>query len=161
MVINGRLIRTNVVQYESLAFVIAHQLGVLFGSSPKGEDGFTCKGQADYAARGDLPLCLVRLLLVADAAAIEQTRALFEFIDPKNRAGAEPLQPDLHRLPPERDGIGGELHAAAGVRGRPAATLDRCRGRQPPPAATRSPSASTTSSTWKPRRELGNYGFNR
>ena len=50
VVINGGLIRTNVVQYESLAFVIAHQLGVLFGGSPKGEDGFTCKGQADYAA---------------------------------------------------------------------------------------------------------------
>ncbi|MBR8656552.1 hypothetical protein KDH83_24875 [Achromobacter sp. Marseille-Q0513] len=89
VVINGGLIRTNVVQYESLAFVIAHQLGVLFGGSPKGEDGFTCKGQADYAALvaifpyvwfGYYSSPMLR-------PAIEQTRALFEFIDPKNRDG--------------------------------------------------------------------------
>lgn len=90
VVINGGLIRTVAVQYESLAFIIAHQLAVLYGGSPKGDDGYTCKGQADYAA-------LVAIFPYVWFGyytspmlqpAIDQTKVLYDFIDPKNRQGA-------------------------------------------------------------------------
>jgi hypothetical protein len=48
VVVNGGLIRTDAIQYEALAFVIAHQIGVLQGGDPKDPEGYTCRGQADY-----------------------------------------------------------------------------------------------------------------
>lgn len=89
VVVNGGLIRTNAVQYESLAFVIAHQLSVLYGGDPKGEDGYTCRGQADYAAiLAIFPYVWFGLYAVPlIQPAIGQITKLFEFIDPAHRSG--------------------------------------------------------------------------
>ena len=89
VVVNGGLIRTDAVQYESLAFVIAHQLGVLFGGDPKGDDGYTCKGQADYAAiLAIFPYVWFGLYAVPlIQPAIDQITKLFGFIKPAHRGG--------------------------------------------------------------------------
>lgn len=50
VVVNGGLIRTDAIQYESLAFIIAHQIMVLQGGEPMDAQGYTCRGQADYTA---------------------------------------------------------------------------------------------------------------
>jgi hypothetical protein len=89
VVVNGGLIRTVQVQYESLAFIIAHQLGVLYGGEPKGEDGFTCRGQADYVAL----LAVFQYVWFGLYAmpmmqpAIDQITKLFGLIEPGNRGG--------------------------------------------------------------------------
>jgi hypothetical protein len=89
VVVNGSLIRTEAVQYESLAFVIGHQLSVLYGGEPKNDDGYTCKGQADYAAiLAIFPYVWFGLYAVPlIQPAIDQITRLFGFIDPAHRSG--------------------------------------------------------------------------
>jgi hypothetical protein len=89
VVVNGGLVRTDVVQYESLAFIMAHQLSVLYGGEPKDDDGYTCKGQADYAAiLAIFPYVWFGLYAVPlIQPAIDQITKLFAFIDPDHRGG--------------------------------------------------------------------------
>ncbi|VWC97606.1 hypothetical protein BLA39750_02326 [Burkholderia lata] len=167
VVINGGLIRTNAIQYESLAFVIAHQLGVLFGGSPKGEDGFTCKGQADYAA-------LVAIFPYVWFGyysspmlqpAINQIRSLFEFIDKKNRDGVPGNECNLISI----DCRLSAMESAVSFM-----PLPECAGG--PPTATLEVTGATAEATTsggyavtisfndkldvETAQELGNYGFN-
>lgn len=89
VVVNGGLIRTDVIQYEALAFVIAHQISVLRGGDPKDPSGNTCRGQADYnSILGVFPYVWFGLYsypLVQPA--IDQITAFFDFIDPEHREG--------------------------------------------------------------------------
>lgn len=89
VVVNGGLIRTAVIQYESLAFVIAHQLSVLYGGEPKGEDGYTCRGQADYAAiLAIFPYVWFGMYAFPMMKpAIDQITRLFDLIKPEHRNG--------------------------------------------------------------------------
>jgi hypothetical protein len=89
VVVNGGLIRTNAVQYESLAFIIGHQLGVLYGGDPRGQDGYTCRGQADYAAiLAIFPYVWFGIYAVPlIQPTIDQITKLFGFIDPAHRSG--------------------------------------------------------------------------
>jgi len=49
IIINGGLARTEGVNFEMLAFVIAHELGHLYGGEPKTQTGkYSCTGQSDY-----------------------------------------------------------------------------------------------------------------
>jgi hypothetical protein len=89
VVVNGGLIRTNAIQYESLAMVIAHQIGVLMGGDPKDEQGFTCRGQADYgtilAVFPYVWFGIYSFPMVKPA--IDQVTNFFSFIDPDHRGG--------------------------------------------------------------------------
>lgn len=89
VIVNGGLIRTYAVQYESLAFIIAHQLAVLYGGDPKDKDGYTCRGQADYAAfLAVFPYVWFGIYAAPMMQpAIDQITTLFDFIDPDHRGG--------------------------------------------------------------------------
>jgi hypothetical protein len=89
VVVNGGLIRTDAIQYEALAFVIAHQIGVLQGGDPKDPEGYTCRGQADYT-----PFLAVFPYVWFGVyshpmvqPAIDQITRFFDYIDLEHRGG--------------------------------------------------------------------------
>jgi hypothetical protein len=89
VIVNGGLIRTDAIQYESLAFVIAHQICVLRGGEPKDENGYTCRAQADYVAlTATFPYVWFGIYSYPMMQpAIDQITKLYGYIDEKNRAG--------------------------------------------------------------------------
>lgn len=89
VIINGGLIRTDVVQYEALAFIIAHQISVLQGGDPKDREDFTCRGQADYnSILAVFPYVWFGIYSYPMVQpAIAQVTAFFDFIDPAHRGG--------------------------------------------------------------------------
>ena len=50
MVVNGGLARTKCMDFNSLQFAIAHELGHLYGGEPTNEFNYSCEGQSDYIA---------------------------------------------------------------------------------------------------------------
>jgi hypothetical protein len=89
VVITGGLIRTNAIKYESLAFVIAHELGHLYGGPPQDERGYTCTGMADYAALlAIFPyVWFGRYAAPMMQPAYDQITQLYSYITPENRQG--------------------------------------------------------------------------
>jgi hypothetical protein len=89
IVVNGGLIRTKCVGFELLALVIAHELEHLYGGDPKGENGYTCEGMADYAAIAAVfPYIWFGMYSYSyRAAALDQVKVFFDFINPENRNG--------------------------------------------------------------------------
>ncbi len=89
VVITGRLLRTHCVMFESLALIIAHELGHLYGGKPQDRHGYTCAGMADFVAISavipEVWFGYYSINIVKDS--IEQIRKLFEFISPKHREG--------------------------------------------------------------------------
>ncbi|NSL86285.1 hypothetical protein ECE50_005565 [Chitinophaga sp. Mgbs1] len=89
IVVNGGLARTECIDFDGLAFVIAHELGHLFGGDPKNPHEYTCEGKADYfAVTGVLPKVWYG---VSSAPIIQQAVStltdFFGLIDPKLRKG--------------------------------------------------------------------------
>jgi hypothetical protein len=89
IVINGGLIRTECVGFELLALVIGHEIGHLYGGDPKGMDGYTCEGMADFVAISSV-FSYIWFGMYSSRytdAAIVQVQTFFNFIDPKHRGG--------------------------------------------------------------------------
>lgn len=90
VVVNGGLVRTEGVDYNTLAVIIAHELGHLYGGAPLTGDGtYSCEGQADYAAIiGVLrSVMYVNSYYGVASGGIEGVTNLFNFIDPDHRKG--------------------------------------------------------------------------
>jgi len=89
VIINGGLIRIDVVQFEALAFIIAHQLGTLYGGLPKDGNDYSCTGQADYAALSAIfpYVWFGQYTSPMVPPAIEQITELFGFVDSEHRGG--------------------------------------------------------------------------
>jgi hypothetical protein len=89
VVVTGALIRTQAVMFESLAVIIAHELGHLYGGNPKNPKGYTCTGMADFAAiSAILPNVWFGLYSAPIVSSgIEQIEKIFNFISPKHRKG--------------------------------------------------------------------------
>jgi hypothetical protein len=89
VVVNGGLIRTDAIQYDALAFVIAHQICVLRGGEPKDDKGYTCRAQADYTAlTATFPYVWFGLYSYPMMQpAIDQITKFYSYIDEKDRAG--------------------------------------------------------------------------
>lgn len=167
VVITGGLIRTNAVQYESLAFVIAHHLGVLYGGDPKGDDGYTCKGQADFAALSAIfPYVWFGYYSIPMIQpAIDQITTLFDFIDPKNRGGVPGNRCNLISI---------DCRLASMTAATYTQPLPECAGGPPTPTlvVTGASASAGTDGRFnvtisfneeldvKSAQNLGNYGFN-
>jgi hypothetical protein len=89
IVVNGGLIRTEAVMFELLALVLAHEVGHLTGGNPKGRNGYTCEGMADFAAIGSVfPYVWFGFYSFGyRQAALEQVQTFFNFIDKDHRGG--------------------------------------------------------------------------
>lgn len=89
IVVNGGLIRTKCMGFELLALVIAHELEHLYGGDPKGENGYTCEGMADYAAIAAVfPYIWFGMYSYTyRAAALDQVQVFFNFINEENKGG--------------------------------------------------------------------------
>ena len=90
VVVNGGLVRTPGVDYSTLAVILGHEIGHLYGGAPLSGDGvYSCEGQADYAAmigvlRGVYYVTEYYTFASAGLAGVER---FFEHIDPINRKG--------------------------------------------------------------------------
>jgi len=89
--VNGGLVRIPGVGFNTLAVIIAHEIGHLYGGPPlTGNGKYSCEGQADYSA---LKAVLPRLFLEparfleVGPSGIEGVEALFNAINPENRKG--------------------------------------------------------------------------
>ncbi len=89
IVITGGLVRTEAVKFESLAFVIAHELGHLYGGEPANAHGYSCEGTADYAAIVAMMPKVWLGLRVAPIIrhGVEQIKELFGYISKEKAAG--------------------------------------------------------------------------
>jgi hypothetical protein len=89
VIVNGGFIRTDIVQYETIAFGIAQALSHLFSGPPESKEGYTCTGAADYAALlGVFPyVWFGHFSQPYIEAAVSQMDDLFEAIDPDHRGG--------------------------------------------------------------------------
>lgn len=89
VVVTGGLVRTDAVKYEALAYIIAHELGHLYGGSPTNDRGYSCTGQADYAAiTAVMPYVWIGLSSVpVFKKGIEQIKELFSYISPEHAKG--------------------------------------------------------------------------
>lgn len=90
VVLNGGLVRTQGVDYTTLAVILAHELGHLYGGDPKTGDGlYSCEGQADYAGIiGVLRATYWRDNYYSVASSgIDGVERFFDLIDPDNRKG--------------------------------------------------------------------------
>lgn len=89
VVVTGGLLRTDAVKFESLALVLAHELGHLYGGPPLDKAGYTCTGMADYVAiSGIFPYIWFGIYSAPmTGPAIEQVTALFSYIQPEHRYG--------------------------------------------------------------------------
>lgn len=89
VVVTGRLIRTQCIMYESLALIIAHELGHLYGGDPKDKHGYSCAGMADFTAISavipEVWFDYYSINIVKDS--IEQIRKLFDFISDEHKHG--------------------------------------------------------------------------
>lgn len=89
VVVTGGLIRTDAVKYEALAYIIAHEIGHLYGGAPLNDAGYSCTGKADYAAiNAVMPYVWIGLSSVPIVQkAIGQIKELFSFISPEHAKG--------------------------------------------------------------------------
>ncbi|RFS26710.1 hypothetical protein DVR12_02675 [Chitinophaga silvatica] len=89
VVVNGGLARVALMDFDTLAFVIAHELGHLYGGVPKNDEDYTCEGQSDFfAITGVLPKVWYGLSsgpIISQA--IETLTSFFDLINPKLRTG--------------------------------------------------------------------------
>jgi hypothetical protein len=89
VVVTEELLKIEAIKFESLAFIIARQLGYLYGGPPKNLYDYTCTGAADYAAMA----AIIPYVWYGETAkpiidgALEQIPVLFDYIKPKNRKG--------------------------------------------------------------------------
>ncbi|MEP3047170.1 MAG: hypothetical protein ABJL55_17940 [Roseibium sp.] len=90
VVLNGGLVRMEGVNFNTLALVIAHELGHLYGGPPlTGTGEYSCEGQADYAAtigvlRG---VIYTTQYYATTSAAVDSVETFFSYIDTENRKG--------------------------------------------------------------------------
>jgi hypothetical protein len=89
VIVSAGLTRTDALGFEGFAFIIAHALSGIYGGPPVADSGYSCMGQADYAAivgvmssvwRGPL---FPKMLLPA----LAQVQQLFSYIAPSHRGG--------------------------------------------------------------------------
>lgn len=79
------LIHLDAVQFESLAVIIAHEIGHLNGGEPLNPAGYSCEGQADYVGVG----AVIRTVWYGKffgeimEPALEQLAAIFDLIVPE------------------------------------------------------------------------------
>ncbi len=91
VIVTGGLMRMQSIKFEAMAFIIAHELGHLYGGPPLNENNYTCEGMADYAA---IVAILPRVWYGNYAApiiqkAMEQLTEYFGYI-PKAQQGGKP-----------------------------------------------------------------------
>ena len=90
VVINGGLVRTEGMNTATMAVIIAHELGHLYGGAPLSSNGkYSCEGQADYAATAGVLRAVLNVSEYYNMTkqGIEGVKTLFQFIDPANRKG--------------------------------------------------------------------------
>jgi hypothetical protein len=90
VVLNGGLVRIQGMNFSTLAVVLAHEIGHLYGGPPlTGNGKYSCEGQADYAATvGVLRGVLFPTIYPSVApAGVDGVKRLFDFIDPDHRHG--------------------------------------------------------------------------
>lgn len=89
VVVNGGLARLALMDFDCMAFVIAHELGHLYGGEPKNLAEYTCEGQADFfAVTGVLPKVWYGLSAgPVISGALTTLAPFFNLIDPVLRKG--------------------------------------------------------------------------
>ncbi|MDN5201285.1 M48 family metalloprotease [Fulvivirgaceae bacterium BMA10] len=89
VILNSGLIRKYDMDYNSLVFVIAHELNHLYAGEPLGPNGYTCEGMADYAAiLGTIPQVFYGgPVIQIQKGGVEKVKNLFTYISEKNAMG--------------------------------------------------------------------------
>jgi hypothetical protein len=89
VVVTGGLVVLDAIKFESLALIIAHELGHLYGGPPKGPNGYTCTGMADFAATAAIIpyVWSGRFAVEVLRPALYQITALFSYIRDEHRDG--------------------------------------------------------------------------
>lgn len=126
VVITGGLIRMNPVSLESLAFIAAHCAARLEKLAPTNEDGFSCRGTADWASAGILMYVFIGDLYGdVVTAGFDQLKALFALLGPQTESRGADTCMNISvqcRLSAVQAGFqGGMLPECAG--GKPSSTL--------------------------------------
>lgn len=90
IVVTGGLVRIVELGFEGLALVLARQNGALMNVPPLNEDGYSCTGEADYAAVIAVMNEVFRPKIAATLIppGIEQIKTLFEGVE-KHRGGED------------------------------------------------------------------------
>jgi hypothetical protein len=91
IIVNGGLIRTDIVDFNLLTLIIACNLGSIYGGVPLNKAGYSCRGQADYMSTAKvLKEVLYGPLLEAVAGhAMDKVKELFSKIEPEHADAGE------------------------------------------------------------------------
>ncbi len=83
ILIQGGLLHAKKLQWEGTALIIAYSIARFRGKNNKGNDGLTCKPNADLKIAGILSSVFYPLYPTVIFPALEQIKALFDLIKPK------------------------------------------------------------------------------
>jgi hypothetical protein len=91
VIVNGGLIRTDIVDFDLLLLIIACNVGSLFGGAPYNKARYSTRGKADYISTAKILKEVLYGSLLEDVAcsALDGVKEFFDLINPEHRSIGE------------------------------------------------------------------------